>query len=194
MTPINSLANSTVLTYQVNSTEDKGFKMAVKFVCDRSKGESDDIKFENDGTTEGYLKLVVISKKSCPMFSLTYLYSQYPSIFAIIFLGAGLFIAFVGIRMYKIVLFLLATFLVTFILVTVIYQMIMSKFVEQWAFWTCLGVSAAVGLTAGVLVVIYNKYCFVIAGACLGGIGGFFLYNMILCYHFESVLEYRFPN
>ncbi len=164
--------------------------MAIIFECDRSMSESTDLKFETQSSTSTLLLLKVTSRKSCPMFSLTYLYEKYPLIFSIVFLIAGLFVAFAGIRMYKAVLFILATFLVGFLLLTIIYQMIMSKYVDQWVFWVCLGISSLVGLTAGGMVVAYNKYCFVIAGACLGGVAGFVLYTTIFARFVDAWMVY----
>jgi len=164
----------------------ENYAMELTFVCDRD-AEEDSMKFDDSATTACKIMVTFTGRKACPIFSLTYLYSKYPYIFAIIFMGAGLLFAFLGLKLFKVVLFLLAAFVVGFVLLTVLYQFILSKYVNQTAFWVCLGISAAVGLTVGWFVASYNKYCFVLAGASLGGIGGFILYTAVLAPFLDAV-------
>ncbi len=154
--------------------------MYVTLECNRKMDEDTAPNFTDAGSDECLLKLALSSKKACPIFSLTYLYQQNPLYFSLAFMVAGLFIAFVGIRLYKTVLFLLAAFLIGFLLLVIIYQMILPRYVEEWAFWVCLGISALVGLTMGGIVVAYDQQCFVLAGACLGGVASFILYGAFL--------------
>ncbi len=140
------------------------------------------MKFYDQRIDQCTLRAKANVHRACPIFSLTYLYKHYPVAFAIGFLACGALFTFFGLKLYKIVLFLLTAFIVGFLLLTIIYQMIMLRLsnVKLWAFWVVLGISALVGLTMGYFAVAYNKYCFVLAGASLGGIGGFILYTAIL--------------
>lgn len=150
--------------------------MELTMTCDRDKDEND-VRFEENGSDACTLKAAAVLRRACPIFSLTYLFEKYPYIFSLVFMGAGILITFFGLKFFKIVLFLLATFVVSFLLLTIIYQMALSKYVNMWVFWVCLGLSTLVGLTVGYFVAAYDRYCFVLAGACLGGVAGFIIYT-----------------
>ena len=59
----------------------------------------------------------------------------------------------------------------------------------KWAFWATLFFSYTIGIFAGVYIVRYHKYCFVLVGAYLGVILSIFLFNLFL---YQYIPEVRF--
>ena len=122
------------------------------------------------------------AEEACPLFSLSYFYNKYPVPFSIAFIGAGLIIAFLGYRIFNVVLFLMATFVVAFILFNLIYQIAASSITMEnfGVLWIIVGAAGIVGAIVGFFAVKFQKYCFFLAGACLGGIIGFIIYTAFL--------------
>ena len=167
----------------------ENYVLNLTLICDPNKNEND-VAFTDVNTQSGCrLSAKANVRKACPIFSLTYLYGKYPNIFAIVFISCGLLFTFFGLKLYKIVLFLMTAFIVGFLVLTIVYQMIMVRFANTTVntFWFVLGIAALVGLTVGYFAASYNKYCFVVAGASLGGIGGFILYTAILSRFLDNV-------
>eukprot|EP00826_Nyctotherus_ovalis_P058705 TRINITY_DN8095_c0_g1_i10.p1 TRINITY_DN8095_c0_g1~~TRINITY_DN8095_c0_g1_i10.p1 ORF type:complete len:223 (+),score=55.70 TRINITY_DN8095_c0_g1_i10:850-1518(+) len=95
---------------------------------------------------------------------------------------SGLIIAFLGFRIFNVVLFLMAAFIVGFIVFNLVYQLAASSITMEkaWVVWIILGAAALIGLIVGVFAVKYQRYCFLLAGACLGGIIGFLVFTAFL--------------
>jgi len=163
------------------------YMMTMTLVCDRKAEKDAKVVWTNTTYDKCTFKGGVKTVFACPIFSLTAMFYKYNFIFAIAFIGAGLIIVFFGLKLFSITLFILATLGVSFILLLILYQMILPTYVNQWAFWVCLGVSVAVGLTVAYFVTSYEKYCFVLAGAYLGGVAGYFAYNLFLSSYVASV-------
>lgn len=167
----------------------KKWKIRADLICDRDMADKD-LEFTSTTITGGdTITAVGTSRRACPIISLSYLYNKYPWAFGIGFIIFGCIFVFVGLKFYKVLLFLLAAFIVTFLLFTIIYQMIILKFsrTKPMIFWVVLGICGLVGLTVGYFAGKYNKYCFVLAGASLGGIGGFMVYSVILADKVDNV-------
>ena len=156
------------------------FTMRLEFICDQNNDRGNDLNITAINVDNQHLIAYVTDKKSCATFSLTYLYSKYSYIFSIVFIAAGVFITFLGLRLFRPVLFILSTLLITAVLLLLIYQLIMTSHTSQWTFWLVLGLSGAVGLTGAYFITRYDKVCFVVAGACLGGVVGFFVYGLAM--------------
>lgn len=122
------------------------------------------------------------AKQACALFSLSYFFGKYPVPFAIAFMLSGLIIAFLGFRIFNVVLFLMAAFIVGFIIFNLVYQLAASSITMEkaWVVWIILGAATLVGLIVGVFAVKYQRYCFLLAGACLGGIIGFLVFTAFL--------------
>ena len=75
---------------------------------------------------------------------------------------------------------MLTTLLVAFVILMFVTQVVLSSTTPYYAYWVILGIAGAAGLTCGYFVYAYEKYCFALAGAFLGGVLGMFIYNLIL--------------
>lgn len=128
------------------------------------------------------IKITGTAKEACPIFSLSYFFNKYPIPFGIVFIGCGLIMAFLGFKIFRVVLFLMATFIVAFILFTVIYQLSAStiSMSNSWVIWLILAASLLIGLIAGFLAAKFPRFCFLIAGGTLGGLAGFLIYTAFL--------------
>jgi hypothetical protein len=153
--------------------------MTLTFVCDQD-ADLDGKPEVKGSVVNNHLQATVKAKRSCASFSLTYIYQKYAYIFSIVFIAAGVFVTFFGLRLFKPVLFILTTLLITAVLLLLVYQLIMSSHTKQYLFWVVLGVSGLIGLTGAYFVTRYNGVCFVVAGGCLGGVLGFFIYGLAM--------------
>jgi len=162
--------------------------MQLNIKCDRN-GIRKSIKVIKDSDTdECNLKADVESYESCPGFSITYMFLRYAAIFSVVFIGAGVVITFLGQKLFKIVLFILSAFVVAFVIFMFVSQVIFTTQTQATGFWITLGIAAVIGIILGILVVMYEKYCFALVGACLGGVLALFLYNLLLSKYLPTVL------
>lgn len=187
----NGLVNEDDITvnYQVSNNAGQ-LNLIIK--CDRNH-KKDNIEFSVQRhevkSEKEYIEITSSLNQACPVFNLTYFYRKYPIPFAIAFIVTGVIIAFLGFRIFKVVLFLMGTIVVTFILFNVTFQLTLSSSAagKTWVFWTILGVSALLGMVVGFFASKYDKYCFLLAGGCLGGILGFLIYTVFLSSRLDAV-------
>lgn len=152
-------------------------KMEIKLICDKEVGDK---KLTDVHTGKGEIIATMRTKYACPSFNFSYIFDKYPYIFSIIFIAGGILCAFLGQRLFPWALFILAFFTISFVLIAILYGVALSSTSSQMAFWIVLGISGVVGLTGGYFIKAYHEYCFVLAGGALGGIAGFFIYNLFL--------------
>lgn len=184
------------MIYRINgstkcaSDPSKNYSMEISILCDRTmeKGKG---KFDNSSeTTDCDIKVKATANEACPYFSLMYLFKHNALIFFIIFIGAGIFVTFLGEKLFHFVLFLLTTFLVTFVILIFVTQVILSSTSPYYAFWVTLGLSGVAGITLGYFVYVYEEYCFALAGAFLGGVLGMFICNLLLAKYVSAVKQH----
>jgi hypothetical protein len=169
--------------------KDGNITVDVTIICDKDSS-APEFKVISPSDETHNIVITATGKEACPLFSLSYFYNKYPIPFAITFIIAGVIIAFLGFRIFNAVLFLMATFVVAFILFNVIYQLAAGSITMEnaWVIWLILGAAAIIGIIAGVLAVKFQKYCFFLAGACLGGLIAFMIYTAFLTSTQRAVL------
>ena len=165
------------------SVKNEGKELRANLKCNRDKEET------TYSTTDKDLVIMnVIGKVGCPFLSITYFYEKYPFIFAIVFIGTGILITFFGLKLFRVLLFILAAFALTAVLLVIIYQLILlPRRQEAIAFWITLGISGLFGLTAGYFAARYYSICFMLAGGALAAMLAFFLWNVIQAPIHEAV-------
>jgi len=96
---------------------------------------------------------------------------QYAWMFGTAFIIIGLFLGFLGRKLFNVAVFIVTTLGVAGLILFVFYATFLNDNTEAWVSWTVLSVSILLGLVAGFLMVKLEK----IAGALLAGFGGFCL-------------------
>lgn len=166
--------------YVVYTAKEGDKSLTVEMKCDANKPKENP---EFKGTiVDGKFVIQAVIQQACPLFSMTYFYSKYPLPFAIASIAIGVIIGFLGTKIFKVVVFLMATIIVTFIVFSLVYQLVLTNFtlIKSWVVWAVLGGSGLFGLVAGFFAAKYEKFSFVLSGACLGGVSGFIIYTAFL--------------
>lgn len=118
----------------------------------------------------------------CPVVSFGGLYSALTSgrIPIIIIIAAiGLVFAMTGIKLFKVIVFLVVFILVTVLFVGMLYEF--STFgTKPQTLWVALAFSILMGVFLAITAVKITGFCYFILGATLGGIAGSILYHAVL--------------
>lgn len=158
------------------STNNGVSELYVMQTCDEnmSTPEEGTLKLSSDGS---YVTSQT-SSMACPVFTMNGLIQfidQYKWIFGPSFIVVGIFFGFVGLGLFKVALFIVMTIAVAGLLLFICYATFLSDNTEVWVGWTMVVVSVILGLIAGGLSVMLEKY----AAALLAGWGGFLLGVML---------------
>jgi len=169
-------------SYVVYEAKNEKGSVKVTILCNSKLDKPNFTTTKNQQTKPYIIEIEGKAKEACPFFSLSNFYNDNRIPFSIGFIGAGIIIAFLGFRIFNVVLFLMATFVVAFILFNVIFQLSASKITMEnaWVVWIIMGAAGIIGAIAGFFAAKFQKYCFFLAGACLGGIIGFMIYTAFL--------------
>jgi len=114
------------------------------------------------------------SSYACPIFTFNALIQfvqEFKYIFGTIFILIGLFLAFLGRKLFSAALFIVAAIIVTGLILIIFYSTFLSDNTESWVSWLVVSLSILVGLVCGFLLTKVEK----IGGALLAGWGGFVL-------------------
>jgi hypothetical protein len=195
--------NGGYLTYSVKASkphskdQNSTYKLELTLRCDPTGDENAEPVFNHvtDDEEGGFtIKGELTHKQACAIFSIEEFYRKNRVAFAIGFIVGGLFIAFIGRKLFKVVFFLLGAVVVTAVVFLIFYQSWLIKMENRLNvnrnLWIALGISGFLGIVAGVLLVIYEKLCFFAAGGVLGGLGGFLLYTAIIANFLPAVLSF----
>jgi hypothetical protein len=96
---------------------------------------------------------------------------QYAWMFGTGFIVIGLFLAFLGRKLFNVAVFIVTTMIVTGLILFIFYATFLESNTEAWVSWTVLALSILLGLVCGFFMVKLEKF----AGALLAGFGGFCL-------------------
>lgn len=161
--------------------------LEVTLICDTDGSKDEEPVFfgvVKESTKEGgtKLKAQVRHRHACAVFSIEEFYHKYRIPFSISFIVVGLIVAFLGQKLFKIVFFVLGSLAVTAIIFLIFYQAWLIKINDNVNrnLLIALGVSAFIGIVVGVLLAVYDRWCFFAVGGILGGLGGFLLYTAII--------------
>jgi len=157
--------------------------MSVTMLCD-PKGAPGQITNVIDSSDACNLKFTASSYEACPFFSITNLFEQYKYFFSLAFIAVGIFICFLGEKLFHIVLFLLTALAVAFVILMFVTQVAFAKGNQKNAYWIVLAIACLAGITAGYFIVKYEQFSFAIVGGSLGGVLGLTLSSLIIS-HFQ---------
>jgi len=186
----NNLIENKYESHFIYSVQSKGgnYSLELELICDPN-GDVDDYPeisgaHKSDDGTIKTIRATVKHRHACAVFSIRDFYERYKVSFAIGFIIAGLFVAFLGRKLFKIALFLLGALAVTSVVFVIFYQAWLIRSTEKSNSyrnaWIALGVSGGIGIIVGALLVVYERLCFFAVGGVFGGLGGFILYAAII--------------
>lgn len=162
-------------------------ELQIKLICDPDGPKDKEPKFFNvTNTPLGNNRMLytaeVKHRHACAVFSIAEFFHKHGIPFSIGFIIGGLIIAFLGQKLFKIVFFVLGALAVTAIIFLIFYQAWLIKMHDDIDknLLIAFGVSGVIGIAVGILLVVYNKWCFFAIGGILGGLGGFLLYTAIV--------------
>ena len=111
---------------------------------------------------------------ACPLFTfnaLSQFIQKFKYLFGTIFILIGLFLAFLGRKLFSAAIFIVAAIVVTGLILIVFYSTFLSDNTHSWVTWLVISLSILLGLGAGYLIIKVEK----LGGALLAGWGGFVL-------------------
>lgn len=165
----------------MKEAKDNGNSVEVKLTCNIDGSDSDEVDATKIKYSNKKWSWDVNHHLGCSAFPLDVFMEKYKILVTVIFIIVGLLCAFCGSKLFKPVLFIIGTILVTGLMFIIFYQFWLLKNVDnvQRNFIIALVISGVFGITAGVLLVIFERFCFVVVGGALGAFGGLLLYSAI---------------
>lgn len=171
---INETETVSLIYSNSDSTTNGGVsELTVGQVCDENASEVTTYTLTtSDGglTYETYQESTI----ACPIFTynaLIQFVQDYNWCFGTGFIVIGLFLAFLGRKMFNVALFIVATIIVAGLILFIFYATFLSDNTEAWVSWLVVSLAVLVGLVGGFLAYKLEKI-----GACLlCGWGGFCL-------------------
>lgn len=122
----------------------------------------------------GVYETTQTSKTACPIFTanaLIQFVDEYAWFFGIGFIAIGLFLAFLGRKIFNATLFIITAIIVAGLILFIFYATFLEDSTAAWVGWTVLGFAVLLGLVAGFLMVKFEKF----GAALVAGWGGFCL-------------------
>jgi len=184
------------LTFPETSSGDDKFTLIAELACDNKVSANEVIWTATFSDSEESLqsnkKTIVLrgaGKSGCPLITMeSYLsfYKKYKIIFTLVFITIGLLALTVGYRFFHVTLFVLTTSISSSI-AFVFFIMVLAGEASTRTKWILFGVSLAIGLFMGYIVIKVKKLGFFSIGFYFGAIGAVFLYSFLL--HFLQLSE-----
>jgi len=125
----------------------------------------------------------IVGEGACPVFTLNGLWTfleQYYWLWGAIFIVVGVFLTFLGRKLFLAAVFIAGFVLTGIIFLAVCYGTFLSDNSEDWVGWLMLSLSIVLGIIVGVLLVKYSKFAAAVIGAWAGYILGLFLNDLAL--------------
>eukprot|EP00330_Aristerostoma_sp_ATCC50986_P007205 CAMPEP_0114585476 /NCGR_PEP_ID=MMETSP0125-20121206/9010_1 /TAXON_ID=485358 ORGANISM="Aristerostoma sp., Strain ATCC 50986" /NCGR_SAMPLE_ID=MMETSP0125 /ASSEMBLY_ACC=CAM_ASM_000245 /LENGTH=403 /DNA_ID=CAMNT_0001780573 /DNA_START=46 /DNA_END=1257 /DNA_ORIENTATION=+ len=184
------------VTYPLYNGSDNGgdWNLKLSIICDPKANSSSpipDFTFVENGKE---LYATVKSYYGCSPFTLGKLATFMQDnqvLFVVIFFVLGIFVAFFGLKMFNVTIFILAAVSGFFVSAILFYQLA-SYGSAAWVMWVLFFTCLVIGCALGYLAIKFEKAGFFAVGFCLGGIGFSFLYSTILgsFLHFSKAVFY----
>jgi len=140
------------------------------------------------GVTACNYKTTLTSADVCPSFDLNALWTfldEYSYIWGVLFIVGGIFLGFLGRKLFKAAVFMVTAILVVFAILLLFYTTFLEDTTEEWVGWTVLICSILIGLVAGFFMMKLER----VGAALLAGWGGFLIgimLNEMVLYKAES--------
>jgi len=155
------------------------YTLQVDIVCNKDISV-DAVQFKLLNNDNCQIHLATEAAVGCPMFNLSWMIDQYFFVFTLVFLIGGIGMTFYGLRLFTAVLFLFGALAIGTLVLILIYALVLPVNSPKWAFLVTLIISYGVGVFAGIYIVRYQKYCFVLVGIYLGTMLSLFSFNLFL--------------
>lgn len=162
---------------------DNNISLTVGLICDSNAENYATSKLEDiDGSSLNF-RTTLTSAEVCSSFDLNALWEfvqDYKWIWCALFVSIGAFICFLGRKLFKATIFIIAATLTVFAVLLLFYTTFLEDTTEDWVGWTVLVCSILIGLVVGFFTMKLER----LGAALIAGWGGFLLGVMIN----ESVL------
>ena len=148
------------------------YSLQVNLVCDDSKDTPVVSALKNLGG-KAY-SATFTGKDACPALDFSAIWDFFNEniwLWAIIMIVAGLFICLLGRQLFKVTIFLAATFITIAAILLLFYSTFLKSNTEDWVAWTVLAISLVLGLIVGFLATKVLR----LGAAVLAGWGGFMI-------------------
>jgi len=125
----------------------------------------------------------IAAADACPVFTVNGLWTfleQYDWLWGAIFIVMGVFLTFLGRKLFLAAVFIAAFFLTGLLFLALCYGTFLADNTEDWVGWLMLSISIVLGAIVGVLLVKYSKFAAAVIGAWAGYILGLFLNDLAL--------------
>ena len=182
----------TVETYKKENGDDTlglkysntdGTTLHVGLICDSNAEQYTTTPLIDVDSTGLNYSTTLTSADVCSTFDLNALWdfiNQYTWIWCALFVGIGGFLCFLGRKLFKATIFIIAATLTVFAILLLFYTTFLEDTTEAWVGWTVLVCSILIGLVAGFFIMKLER----LGAALIAGWGGFLL-GVMLC---ETVL------
>ena len=118
---------------------------------------------------------------------------QYKYLWGTAFIVVGLFLAFLGRKLFTVAVFVVATIIVAGVILVIFYSTFLSDKTAAWVSWLVVSISIVIGIVAGFFATKVEKF----GAAILAGWGGFcigVLLNETVLYLFASKIVFWCVN
>ena len=163
----------------------KQWKFSVDIMCTGGSYEDSTFYYTGGFDSSCELKTVISSKIGCAIVNFNIIWEFFENnstIFAIVLIAVGFFLAFFGYRIVIISLFLAGMLATTFALMIVMYQFIFSQNAKTWVAWVTLVVSLIIGIWVGYVVAKFRRFGVFLLAFSGGAVLGFVLNNAFMRY------------
>lgn len=161
------------------------YKVIWTLKCDPNLKITDikDIKVIDDSGCQ--LNLEAKTKASCPIanfYTIWKFLNNYNYITIPVIILIGIFQLFLGLRMFKVTVFIICVITITIFLFILFFQIILHNGAKSYIIWIVLSISVIAGILFGILISSYRKLLFIIMGGLIGYILSSLIYGLVLRY------------
>ena len=171
-----------VLNYNLKNIQNNSVsELKMTITCNWDGNEKDKMNL-NPKLKDKVMYITTKHKLACPKFNFSYLYEKYWVPLLILYIVLGIFCTFFGNKLFKFVLFIIVFIGVTFLIFMIFYQTLLAKSSKANTrnLIISLCISAVIGITAGVLIIVFNKFGFFVAGGAVGVVVSLLVYTGFL--------------
>ena len=92
----------------------------------------------------------------CPSYTLNALWEfleKYQEVWGAIFILGGIFLCFLGRKLFAVAIFMVCAFATTFLILLFFYALFLSDDTEDWVGWTVMICAGIIGLIVGIIMI-----------------------------------------
>lgn len=147
------------------------------------KGHLEIKNAEEFNPTNCHNRLIAESAEACPLLNFYAIWNflqKYSYFFAPILIIIGLFLTFLGAKIFNLTVFLVAVISTVGFTFIFLFQFILPSGAHPNIVWVVLGIGVVLGIIIGWFLVKYDKLFHAILGGCCGYLVGILLYNLVM--------------